>query len=445
MRALRWGIAGALVIVLAVLAAPFVVPLRQWMPQLSELASMRLGQRVALADLQLSLWPKPGAIARGVRIGKSNEIVIDEVRLSLAPQTLLDDVPVIDEIRARTVSLNEAGLAIITGLTRRAAAASSGRPAGWRIARVVFEDVALEHQTLRLQPFDLTLDFGAGNALARITAVTRDGSFRLSMRPRDAGELALEVHAKHWRVPVKGVGLEFTSLVAQGQLRGRTLTLKSVHTAIYDGRVGGEAVLRWGDRWDLRSALDIRGVDMEKLQRALKRPVKIRGRLTAHALVHSRAKRVGALIDAVALDAPFRIEDGALGGVDLVKAATLSGEDASRSGETRFDEFTGKLSVRGRARRVDDFCARSSALVAGGNVQVDARERLSGRLDVSVADTAGLIRVPVRLSGTSSDPIATPSQLMSVGALIGTLILPGVGTAIGASAANLLEGQVGCS
>ena len=120
MRALRWGIAGALVIVLAVLAAPFVVPLRQWMPQLSELASMRLGQRVALADLQLSLWPKPGAIARGVRIGKSNEIVIDEVRLSLAPQTLLDDVPVIDEIRARTVSLNEAGLAIITGLTRRA-------------------------------------------------------------------------------------------------------------------------------------------------------------------------------------------------------------------------------------------------------------------------------------------------------------------------------------
>jgi len=83
--------------------------------------------------------------------------------------------------------------------------------------------------------------------------------------------------------------------------------------------------------------------------------------------------------------------------------------------------------------------------VAGGNLQVDARERLSGRLDVSVANTAGLIRVPVRLSGTASDPVATPSRMMSVGAIIGTLLLPGVGTAIGASAANLLEGQVGCS
>jgi uncharacterized protein involved in outer membrane biogenesis len=444
MRALRWGIAGALVIVLAVFAAPFVVPLRQWMPQLSELASMRLGQRVVLADLQLNLWPKPGAIARGVRIGKANEIVIDEVRLSLAPETLLDDVPMIDEIRARTVSLNEAGLAIMTGLTRRAAATSSARPAGWRIASVVFEDVAVEHQTLRLKPFDLTLDFGAGNALSLVTAVTRDGSFQLSMRPRDSGEFALEVHAKHWRVPVKEVALEFDSLVAEGRLRGRTLALKPMHAAIYDGRVGGEAVLRWGDRWDLRTALDIRGVNVEKLQRALNRPVKLRGRLTAHALVHSRAKRAGALLDAVALDAPFRVEHGAFGGVDLSRAASVSG-DAIADGETRFDEFTGKLSVRGRARRVDDFCARSNALVAGGNVQVDARERLSGRLDVSLANTAGLVRVPVRLSGTSSEPVATPSQLMSVGAVIGTLLLPGVGTAIGASAAGLLEGQVGCS
>ena len=245
-------------------------------------------------------------------------------------------------------------------------------------------------------------------------------------------------------MPVDSVALSFDSLVARGQLRGSTLALKSARAKLYGGQVAGDVTLRWGARWDLRAALDFHEVDVARLQRAFKRPTKLTGRLTARALLHSRAKRARALADGLALDAPFRIEDGAFGGVDLSKAATVSG-DAIAGGQTRFDAFTGRLSVRGRARRVDEFCARSSALVAGGNVQVDARERLSGRLDVSLANTAGLVRVPVRLSGTASDPVATPSQLMSVGAVIGTLLLPGIGTALGASAATLLEGSVGCS
>lgn len=444
MRVLRWALAGALVIVAAVIAAPFLVPLKELTPQLGELASMQLGHRVRLADLRLSLWPKPGAVARGVRIGKANEILIDELRLSVAPLSLLDEVPVIEEIRARTVSLDEAGLAIIRGLSRRAAQTPAAKPAGWRIARVVVEDVALLHPTLRLKPFDLALELGAENGLDQATLTTRDGAFRLVMRPRDAGDIALEVEARNWRVPVDSVALRFDSLVASGRLRGSTLALKPAHARLYGGRVTGEVTLRWGSRWDLRAALDFQDVDVASLQRAFKRPTKLTGRLTARALVHSRARRAGALADQLALDAPFRIEHGAFGGVDLSKAATASG-DAIAGGKTQFDEFTGKLSVRGRARRVEEFCARSSALVAGGNVQVDARERLSGRLDVSLADTGGLVRVPVRLSGTSSEPVATPSRLMSVGAVIGTLLLPGVGTALGASAANLIEGTAGCT
>lgn len=444
MRVLRWGLAGALILIVAVIAAPFLVPLKELMPQLGELASMRLGHRVRLDDLRLSLWPTPAAVAHGVRIGKANEILIDEVRLSVAPLSLLDDVPVIDEIRARTVSVNEAGLAIIRGLSRRAAQAPATKPAGWRVERIVIEDIALLHSTLRLTPFDLALELGESNALTQATLAMRDGSFRLVMRPRDAGDIALEVEAKNWRVPVDSVALKFDSLVAQGRLHGSSLALKPAHARLYGGRLSGDVTLRWGTRWDLRAALDFAGVDVASLQRAFKRPTKLTGRLTARAFMHSRAKRAGALANGLALDAPFRIEQGAFGGVDLSKAAAVSSDEIV-GGETRFDEFTGKLSVRGRARRVDEFCARSSTLVAGGNIQVDPQERLSGRLDVSVANTGGLVRVPVRLSGTSSDPVARPSRLMSVGAVIGTLLLPGVGTALGASAANLIEGTAGCT
>lgn len=448
MRRLRRLILGASILALMAVAAPFLVPLNRFTPQLSELISMRLGHPVVLTDLRLSLWPTPGATVQGVRIGKASDILAEDVHLALAPLSLLDDQPVIGEIHARKVRATEAGLDIVLGLARRDAAApapQATRSSGARIERVVLEEVELAHRTLQLEPFDVELRFGPGNALRQAIFRARDDTFRLVMAPRGAGKIALDVQAKRWAVPVKGLGLRFESFAAQGVLHGRRLSLKPMRAALYGGRVTGEASLDWNARWDLRTALDIRGVDVAQLQHALRRPVKLSGRLSAQAMLHSRAKTAAELADALALDAPFRIEHGAFGGMDLSKVATASGNEVTGGGETRFEKFTGKLRVRGRMRQVDEFCARSSSLVAGGNVQVDARERLSGRLDVSIANTSGLIRVPVRLSGTSTDPVATPSRVMSVGAIIGTLLLPGVGTALGASAANLLEGRVGCS
>jgi len=446
MRRLRWAILSTLALAAGVLAAPFLVSLKPLAPQIGELAAMRLGHPLQFDDLRLSLWPAPGATAQGVRVGKAGEIAIETVRLELDPRTLLDDTPTITQVSARRVALNRAGIDIIRGFLRRSADAQSRADSagGAHLKRVVIEDIALELPGLRLPAFDLDLHLAPSVPRWQAVFTARDGNVRLVMAPHEAEGIALDVQATDWRVPLTTIDLRFATFAAQGTLRADRLALNRVRASLFGGRVAGEATLGWAARWDLRAALDLRDVDVARLQRALRRPAKLTGHLSAQARLHSRARRFGALAHGLALDAPFRIEHGAFGGVDLSKAAAVSG-DAIEGGETQFDEFTGKLSVRGRARRVDEFCARSSALVAGGNVQVDARERLSGRLDVSLANTAGLVRVPVRLSGTSSDPVATPSQLMSVGAVIGTLLLPGVGTALGASAANLLEGSAGCT
>jgi uncharacterized protein involved in outer membrane biogenesis len=447
LRKLRWVVLGVLLLVLIIVAAPFVVPLKGFMPQISELASMRLGQPVALADLRLSLWPAPGAVANGARVGKANDIAIEDIRIKPAPLTLFGDAPVIKEIRARKVTLTESGLAIITRLSKRSAdkpVEQTKSSRGLRIERIVLEDVRVEHSTLRLPAFDLELHLGQGNALRQASFIARDGTFRLVMTPRGPEEIALDLQAKNWAVPVKDLRLTFRMLAGQGILRGSRLSFKSIHAALYGGQVTGDAALAWGARWDLRAALDIKRVDVAKLQRALKREAKLSGRLSTQAKLSAKAKTAHALADHLALDAPFRIDEGALGGMDLSKAAEVSGGKIPAGGETRFEELTGKLKVRGRVRRVNDFCARSSALVADGYVQVSGGERLSGTLDVAIANTAGLVKVPVKLSGTTSNPVATPSRVMSLGAIIGTVLLPGVGTALGAAAGSLFEGHAGC-
>ncbi len=446
MRRLRWVLLATLGLAAFVLAAPFLVSLKPLTPQIEELAAMRLGHPVRLDDLRLSLWPTPGATAQGVRIGKAGEIAIATVRLELDPHTLFDDRLTIRQVHARRAALNRAGIDIIRGVLRRTSEAPRHADGGGRVRleRVVIEDVALELPGVRLPAFDLDLHLAPSVPRWQAVFTARDGNVRLVMAPRETEGIALDVQATDWRVPVSSIDLRFDTLAAQGVLRGDRLALNRVRAALYGGRIAGDAVLGWRTRWDLRAALDLRGVDVAKLQRALRRPAKLTGQLSAQARLHSRAQRFGALAQGLALDAPFRVDHGVLGGVDLEKAVDRA-TDTVTGGETRFEEFTGTLSMRGRLRRVEQFCARSSTLVAGGHIQVDARDRLSGRLDVSVANTAGLVRVPVRLSGTSSDPVATPSHSVSLGAIIGTLFMPGVGTAVGASLANLLEGQVGCS
>ena len=68
-------------------------------------------------------------------------------------------------------------------------------------------------------------------------------------------------------------------------------------------------------------------------------------------------------------------------------------------------------------------------------------QTLTGRLGVSVARTGGFMGVPVSLSGTTQDPVVRPTRGYTIGAVVGTVLFPGVGTALGASAGGALEGR----
>ena len=83
----------------------------------------------------------------------------------------------------------------------------------------------------------------------------------------------------------------------------------------------------------------------------------------------------------------------------------------------------------------------SSVLLAGGFVEIAPDEALSGRMDVGLAKTGGFVGVPVALAGTVSDPSVRPTKGYTIGAVVGTVLLPGVGTALGGSAGGAMSGK----
>jgi hypothetical protein len=335
-------------------------------------------------------------------------------------------------VRAEKVELKEAALQIPDGMPK------GGEPV--QVRRVAALDVQLQHSALRLPPFNVDVELGPGLQPEKAKFSSRDGALKAQLDPESAARSGLKIEASKWRLPLAAAPLVFDSLKADGMLEGKRLTLQRIDGRLYGGRVAGNARASWAKGWQVAGKATLSDVDLAPVQQALGRPAKLTGKLSATSTFSATARAPQQLASALVLDGPFNVAGGAYRGVDLAKVGDLTGSKGA-GGVTQFDELRGILQVRGRKIRVNELCTKSSALVAGGFVEVAPDQALSGRMGVSVAKTGGFVGIPVALSGTAQDPVVRPTRGYTIGAVVGTVLLPGVGTALGGSAGGALEGR----
>lgn len=434
-----WLGAGVALLPVAALILPFLVPLSGFIPQITQAAGRALGQPVAIAGLRLHLLPKPRAAASGIRVGKQDDVTVDELVIVPELMALLAGRIAVSELRASKVEVKESALAMLTSMPK-----VEGDPV--KVKRVVLREVTFHHSAFKLPPFDIQADLADDLSVEQALFTTRDGALKLAVDPQGGGVSTLDLTAKNWRIPAAAAPLTFDALTEQGTKRGKQIELPKIEGKLYGGSLSGSAKADWTKQWQVGGKIDFAGVDVAKVQQAIGNKPALSGKLQASTTFSATAKAPDQLANALALDGPFSVVEGALQGVDLSKVADLSlvtGRVAA-GGSTRFDELHGKLHLRGRRIRVNELCARSPVLVAGGFIELAPDRKLSGKLDVSVAKTRGFVGVPVALSGTATDPIVMPSKGYTVGAIVGTVLLPGIGTALGGSAGSAVEGRSGC-
>jgi hypothetical protein len=425
-RALRRTLLSAVVVLAAAIAVPFVVPVSPFIPSLARIASARLNQPVQIDDLQLHLLPTPKLVATGISLGRRADVTIGELEIVPDVLSFFSGPRTVRVIRAARVEIQES--VVRTG--RSLPKAHGGEPI--LVKRVLLEQVVLHHAHWKLPRFDADVELGEGLRLVQAVMASRDGGMRLHVRP----EGNFSFTAKNWTLPV-GAPLLFEMLALQGSLNGEQLDLPSIEGHLYGGKLAGSVRASWGKQWHVSGNASLAGVDLVPVQQALGKPTTLSGRLKAEAAFATQP-------DGLRLDGPFEVHGGAYQGVDLSRAGDITGQPAAGDA-TPFKELTGLLEIRGKQVRLNELCVRSPKVVAGGSVEIGPQQELSGRLDVSVAKTGGFVGVPVSLGGTTSEPSVAPSKGYVIGAVIGTMLLPGIGTTLGASAGSRLEGvPTGC-
>jgi uncharacterized protein involved in outer membrane biogenesis len=422
---------GVLLVLLVgtIVSAPFLVPVASFIPELTRIASEKTGQPVAIQDLRLQMLPTPRVVATGISVGKKSDVTIGELEIVPDLLSLLSGPKSVRLVRAEKVVVQESALAIPGRMPK-----SQGGEAV-RIRRVEMKDVTLKHSKVKLPPFDVEAALDENLKVEEAKFQTRDGALHLLVDRSSK----VEIKAKNWKVPA-GVPVVFETLVAQGTLKGDVLDLPSIEGKLYGGTLAGSARADWTKLWQVSGKAALANVDLVPVQKAMGKPAKLSGRLKTRQAFSSRAKAPDQLANALSTDGPFEVLGGSYSGVDLTKVGDITGGKGVGD-VTQFEEFKGTLQMRGQRVKINELCVRSPKVTAGGNVEIAPDQSLTGKLDVSLAKTGGFVGVPVNVSGTTADPSVRPSKGYMIGAAVGTLLLPGIGTSLGASAGSRVEGS----
>ena len=438
-RKLLWTLVIVAGLLAAALATPFLVPLSGYIPELTRLVSERIGEPVSIKGLRLQLLPTPRVVIVGLKLGRRDEVSIE--RGSIVPDLtlLLSGEKAIRVVFADKVRIKDSALDLLGKLSK-----GGGGSGGILVRRIVLRRVMFELRALKLPPLNVTVDLGPTPAATVAHLASDDGRLRATLTPQGGGRSRLMIKARNWHLPIPTAPLYFDSLDARGVLDSGQLDLPEVNGRLYGGTLTGSVDTRWGRDWRIAGSAQIDGVEMVPLQAALGKPARLSGRLSARASYSASARTAGLLRSALVLDAPFEVSGGEWHGVDLSRAAELPLGKLSKGGTTKFETFKGNLALRGRHIDVTKICVRSPSLTAGGKLAIAPDKTLSGRLDVSVSKTGGLIGAPMALSGTTSDPTLSLTKSAAIGAVIGTVLLPGIGTSLGLSAGGSFGGSAGC-
>ena len=404
-KAARWGLAALVMLIALALAVPFMIPTWSYIPELNRLLTQQLGMTVAIQDLKVYVLPTPRITAYGVRLGKSQETRIGALEIVPDLSSLLSVPTSIRLVRVANLELEEGELARMLANSM----AEAGRPLPFDVRRIVLNQVRLRQPDFERPSFDVDAQLARG---MRVTGVR------------------LQAEATDVRLQVLPEGRTGATLKLDGRL--------------YGGEAAAVAQVQWPDHWHVLGKATISDVDIVPLQEMLGMSGRLSGRLKGEVTFGARALTAEHLADVVEIDGGFELVRGAYHGVDLAKA-TEPDSEAADDDTTEFNEFHGKLRVRGTHVRINDLCLRSPKLVAGGNIEITPPDQtLSGKLGLAVPGTAGLLGVPVSLSGTVEEPSLVPSKAYLIGAAVGTVILPGIGTGIGASAGSFFASVSTC-
>ncbi len=428
------------VVIGLLLILPFLIPMQTYLQQAERIASEKLGVPVTINSAHLFLLPSPRVAASEITVGKNQEFKVESLVVIPTIGSLFSATKIIDLNIGKPI-VNKAALEIISALTAKKS--ESSEAAAVNIRYIKIDDLQLVWPDAKYPAMNAEATLTGDNKLESAVVETLDGKLKADVTPNGEEQLIV-VNANKWTLPV-GLPLLIDKAKLEMHLKGSKLSIPKFDIALYGGKLTGDAVLSWPENkgkanWKTSGNLSVDNLSVQRPSSMVSKGVYLSGNLFGKGNFSASAKEAGHLSDNLQANFQFKVNNGVLHGLDLVKVASLLIKQSQSGGETQFDEFSGVLNSTGKQYHLRDIKISSGLLSAKGQVKVKPNKALDGTMVVDVKNSMGLTAIPLDVSGTVSKPVVLPSKAAIAGAVAGTAILgPGVGTSLGIKAGGAID------
>jgi uncharacterized protein involved in outer membrane biogenesis len=262
---------------------------------------------------------------------------------------------------------------------------------------VVLKSAKLAVPGLDLPGVDGDIRLGVDGSFKGADLRLSDGSLKATLTPGD-GPMQVSVSGRGWK-PTFGPGIVFGDISAKGQVEGTTLDLASIDGTLYSGVFQGNAKIDWGSGWGARGEFTTERIEMASLMEPVTKDARVSGALQSKVQVALSAPGVGDLFSNPQVRASFTLANGVLDGVDLVRALQTPRSEGVRGGRTKFDEFTGTLNLSGGRYQYRDLRLKAGLMVANGSFDLDATQRVNGRVQMELRSPSNNFRGKFGIDG----------------------------------------------
>ena len=427
---------GIAVVISLLIILPFLIPVQTYLHEAENIASEKLGVPVTIASGHWSFLPSPHVVVNDITVGKAQEVKVARVDVIPTVSSLFSATKVID-LKVRKPIIKQAALEFISALSSKKPELNT-QAIAVNIRHITVDELQLDWPNTKFPTINIDANLTSTNTLESAKLETIDGAVKADITPK-GDEYVILVNMKKWVSPI-GLPLLLDEAKLEMYLKGSQLEIPNIDIALYNGKLTGEALVSWEKNWRASGKLKVTNLSVKEPSRMVSKSIYLSGNLFGNGNFSSSAKDAAILADNLHADLKFKVNNGVLHGLDLIKAASLLLKQGQNGGVTEFEEFSGLLNVTGKQYHLTNIKISSGLLAASGQVKVKPNKELDGVIDVAVKRSVSLAAIPLVVSGTLSNPVVLPSKAALAGALAGTAILgPGVGTGLGVKAAGALD------
>ncbi len=380
-----------------------------WLPtdedlvaRLTAEAEERLGVKVTIGSAHWSLLPTPIVVVNDFRTQQAQPVVIRQLTAHPRARELMDRKLVFERIAIDNAIFPRDS---VRAFRARPGASELDAGDGAPIEHFEFRNVTWISYSGIAVVYDGEVDFDA-HWRPRHAELRRPGikpAFKLTLkREGDADRWQMRVHV--------GGG------TAHGNVGLKTAANGAMH---------------------LSGQLAPNDIEVASAVSSFNRRSPVGGKASGQTVLSADGKSLGELVRSLHTRSVFSVDSATVLRFDLDKAISTRGKE--RDGQTALQEFTGQLDTQntdqGMRATYTGLKARAGKYTATGQTTVYRRHIEASGTVYLVEGTTG---VPFTVSGPVDKPKASMPQGIFAGAAIGTAVLPGIGTDIGASIGGVL-------